>query len=160
MSSEAPWKNGLWLKKSVGLHEVYEVEGKEVVKKSSAFFDIPDLPNEHVQKGTWSFGDFGAVPDPLKESTGVSTYNFESSYYKGALKIKGIFKDDKIFYQGKKEEIEELEEVLEQTELPPEWKELLRMRLMRVRMAIDMSRPKEDYFDFSPPGSAQFRLKK
>ena len=55
--------------------------------------------------------------------------------------------------------MDELEEVLEQTELPPEWKELLRMRLMRVRMAIDMSRPKEDYFDFSPPGSAQFRLR-
>ena len=58
------------------------------------------------------------------------------------------------------EKMDELEEVLEQTELPPEWKELLRMRLMRVRMAIDMSRPKEDYFDFSPPGSAQFRLRK
>ena len=58
------------------------------------------------------------------------------------------------------EKMDDLEDVLEQTELPPEWKELLRMRLMRVRMAIDMSRPKEDYFDFSPPGSAQFRLKK
>merc|ERR1711963_348112 len=82
---------------------------EEVVKKSSAFFDIPDLPKEHVQKGTWSFGDFGAAPDPLKESTGACNYNFESSFYKGALKIKGIFKDDNIYFQGKKEEIEELQ---------------------------------------------------
>ena len=59
-----------------------------------------------------------------------------------------------------KEKMDDLDNVLEQTELPPEWKELLRMRLMRVRMAIDMSRPKEDYFDFSPPGSSQFRLNK
>ena len=66
MSSETSWKNGLWVLKSEGLHEVYEVDGREVIKKSLAYLDVPDIPKEHFVKGTWSSGDFGVIPDRLK----------------------------------------------------------------------------------------------
>ena len=76
MSSETSWKNGLWVLKSEGLHEVYEVDGREVIKKSLAYLDVPDVPKEHFANGTWSSGDFGTTPDRLKVHTSDSNFNF------------------------------------------------------------------------------------
>ena len=61
-----PWKDGYWVYKIEGTQYIQEVKGNDAVIRNLAQMDYPDIPDSDMNKGTWSYGDFGEAPEALR----------------------------------------------------------------------------------------------
>ena len=84
-----PWMDGYWVPKIEGTHFVHQVKGPEAIFKNLAQMDFPDMPDQEMQKGKWTFGDFGQAHEEIQEMTGKSNYNFQMSYFDDSWIQKG-----------------------------------------------------------------------
>jgi len=128
-ASITPWKDGYW--RALGYPSMlWVVDGNNFVNFPAS--GKPTNQDNPMNKGTFSFGDFGDAHDEVAKETGKKRYNVEISAWGGSWKPHAVLNDDgtKLTYYGmarsidsmvwmSKEEVEEYKASGDPASSPP-----------------------------------------
>ena len=98
-SSLTPWKNGYW--RALGYPSMlWQINGNDFVNFPAS--GKPTNQDNPMNKGTFTYGDFGDASPEVEQETGKKKYNVEISAWGGSWKPHAVLNDDgtKLTYYG------------------------------------------------------------